>query len=95
MTIGIDSSVLLSFYQARTGGSAAASGLSTGLPAKQYAPTAPWSSPPNAAQQSAAVKAAMAGRGFIDENAAKLDLAGGREVPVPPSVDEHADWSDG
>ena len=73
MTIGIDSSVLLNFYQARAGVGATGAG---GTSKPQVAPTAPWKTPPTPAQTSAAVKAAMAGHSYIDESAAKLDLPG-------------------
>ncbi|WP_309606473.1 hypothetical protein [Phenylobacterium sp.] len=53
-------------------------GLGGGMsvPAKPVAPTPPWNAPTTAAQTSAAVTAALAGHKLIDENAAKLDLAG-------------------
>jgi hypothetical protein len=75
MTIGIDTSVLLAYYQAKAGvpvtGAAA-----TGTAAKQVAPTAPWSTNPTPADESAAVRSALAGTPYINENAAKLDLPG-------------------
>jgi len=80
MAVGIDSALLLSIYQSRAGlgslgaGSSALAG--TSLATKQYAPTAPWSATPTAAQISARVASAMAGTRFIDEGSAKLDLSG-------------------
>ena len=59
-------------------GSSGAGGFAGGVssPAKAVAPTPPWNSPQTKAQTSAAVTAALAGHKLIDENAAKLDLAG-------------------
>lgn len=76
MSVGFDSSVLLSYYQARSG--SLTSGGASAQPgvAKKVAPTAPWSATPNPNEASAAVKSALAGRKFIDEGAAKLDLTG-------------------
>ena len=72
MTISIDASTLLSFYQARSGASAAGSGGSAST-AAVLAPTPPWSSKSNATQQSALVTSILSGRKFIDTTAAKLD----------------------
>lgn len=68
----IDTSVLLGLYQSRAGIAAA----DTAAPAKKLAPTAPWTTTPTPADAGAAVKSALGGRKFIDENAAKLDLTG-------------------
>ena len=81
MTLGIDSSLLLNLYQARSALAGVSSGGASGIlgttaATKQYAPTAPWSNPPPAAQASAAVSSALAGKRFIDENTAQLDMAG-------------------
>ncbi len=71
----IDSSLLLGFYQARTGQSTLATGSSfTGK--TKYAPTAPWATNSGAPRASALVETVMQGRRFIDENAAVLDLPG-------------------
>ena len=75
MVTAIDPSLLLGFYQSRTGGFAAAGGGAS-LPFKRVAPTAPWNGATTPAESSAAVKAALAGRRFVNEGAAKLDLAG-------------------
>lgn len=77
MTISFDSSLLLAYYQNRAGVPVTGS-ASTAAPAKQVAPTAPWQSTPTptADQTSAAIRSALAGHSLIDENAAKLDLAG-------------------
>ncbi len=80
MTITIDTSSLLSYYQARTGGMASAgastAGATTASGARKYAPTPPWSTSSTAAKSSELVKQALAGRRFIDEGAAQLDLPG-------------------
>ncbi|HEY8571128.1 hypothetical protein [Phenylobacterium sp.] len=52
---------------ATTGGTAAP---------KRVAPTAPWSKTPTPQEASANLKAALAGRKFVDEDAAQLDLKG-------------------
>ena len=78
MTIGIDSSALLSYYQLKAGitsstsSSTGATGLSSTTPA---APTPPWDSTPTAAQTSALVTAALDGAAFINPNAAKINVA--------------------
>lgn len=72
----IDSSLLLGFYQSRTGqtSSLATGGSLTGK--TKYAPTAPWATNSVAPRASALVETVMQGRRFIDENAAVLDLPG-------------------
>jgi hypothetical protein len=76
MVTPIDTSLLLGYYNSRAGiGSGAGlGGLST--PRAKVAPTAPWTNTPTPAEATAAVKAALAGRKVINENAAKLDLPG-------------------
>ena len=75
MTVTFDSSILLSYYQSRAGVPVTGLGA-TGTAQKKVAPTAPWTGAQDAAAASAAVKAALIGRKLIDENGAKLDLAG-------------------
>lgn len=76
MVIGIDSSLLLGYYQAKSSlGTSSATG-GTSAATTKVAPTPPWQSQPTAKQISANVTAALAGRKIIDENAAQLDLAG-------------------
>lgn len=80
MTIGIDSSALLSYYQLKAGitssttssSGTGATGLSSTTPA---APTPPWYSTPTAAQTSALVTAALDGASIINPNAAKINVA--------------------
>ncbi len=81
--ISFDTSSLLGYYQARTGGSGSAAAGSTGSGTtsasggkKQYAPTAPWATNSPYLRASDLVKNALLGKRFIDENAAKLDLSG-------------------
>lgn len=75
MVIGIDSSLLLGYYQAKAGlGTSTTGGTSTVT--NKVAPTPPWQSQPTAKETSASVTAALAGRKIIDENAAKLDMSG-------------------
>lgn len=80
--IQFDTSVLLGYYQSRTGQAGTmAAGSATGASAKktQYAPTAPWAVNSTALRASDLVKNALMGKRFIDENAAKLDLTGASE----------------
>jgi len=73
----IDSNLLLGYYQARSGqGSLTSSTSQTGTGRPRYAPTAPWSTTSTAPRAPALVEKVMAGRRFVDENAAVLDLAG-------------------
>ncbi|WP_397422769.1 hypothetical protein [Phenylobacterium sp.] len=74
MVTAIDSSLLLSMYQSRTGVRTAASGSSGTF--KRVAPTAPWNGATTPAETSAAIKSALSGRKFINEGSAKLDLPG-------------------
>src|SRR6188768_3151763 len=80
MVLSLDNNLLLGYYQTRAG-MTGATGLASSAsgPTKKVAPTAPWSQPTAAADLSAAVKSALAGRKFVNENAAKLDLPGASE----------------
>lgn len=76
MVTSIDTSLLLGYYNSRLG-SAGGGTTTTSSASKKVAPTAPWTgqaglNPDNTAQ----VRAALAGHKLIDENAAKLDLPG-------------------
>lgn len=75
MVMSIDSSLLLGLYQSRaglnTGGVAASSTV-----AKKVAPTAPWNRATADTDISAAVKGAIQGKKFVNENGARLDLPG-------------------
>lgn len=76
MVTSIDSSLLLSFYQSRAGATGGGFATSTGTSTRKVAPTAPWNQQTADATTSAAVKAAILGRKFINEGAAQLDLKG-------------------
>lgn len=78
MAVTFDSSILLNYYQSRSGATALTGGGATtsGGAAKKYAPTPPWATNSGVARASDLVKSAMAGRRFIDEGSAKLDLEG-------------------
>lgn len=79
--VNFDTSVLLGYYQSRTGlagrSVASGSGLSSG--ATKYAPTAPWDTKSSAPRSDALVKAVLGGRSFINEGAAQLDLPNASE----------------
>jgi len=77
MVTPIDSSLLLGIYNARLGvsGGAGLSGVGSSS-TKKVAPTAPWTQETTPAESSAAVKAVLAGRKFVNPNSAQLDLPG-------------------
>lgn len=75
MVVGIDSSILLGYYQAKAGlPAASATGASGAAP--KVAPTPPWSAQETPKQASANVTSALAGHKIVDESAAQLDLPG-------------------
>jgi hypothetical protein len=77
MILGIDTSVLLGYYQAKAGlAPSAGSGTGAGSAPAQVAPTPPWNQTETSQQASANVTAALAGHKIVDEDAAKLDLPG-------------------
>src|SRR4051812_6041472 len=76
MVIGIDSSTLLGYYQAKAGLASSTTGVGSGGTGAKVAPTPPWNAPETPKQASASVTAALAGHKIVDENAAKLDLPG-------------------
>lgn len=76
MVTGIDSNLLLGYYNNRLGLASGGAGIGLPTTVKKYAPTAPWSKFPTAEDTSADVKAALSGRRFINETAAQLDLPG-------------------
>src|SRR3989344_1505181 len=75
MVTPIDTNLLLGIYNTRAGvgGVSLAGGSSA---SKRVPPPAPWTQEPPAAEASAAVKGVLAGRKFINESAAQLDLPG-------------------
>ena len=81
MSIGIDSSVLLGYYQSRagvgTGSIVTSKGNGVVVNGKTiYAPTAPWATSSTAPKMAELTKSVIAGRRFVDENAAQLDMPG-------------------
>lgn len=74
MTISIDSSTLLGFYQARSGSIPTGGGASAAAPVK--APTPPWNAKSTAPAQSTLLQTVLAGNRFIDPTAAKLAMGG-------------------
>lgn len=87
MTVSIDSSVLLSYMQAKSNLSlvglsgSSTSGLSTSAQTAAAAaaakiPTAPWDVSSTAPRSDDLVKSVMAGHAFVDVNAAQLDVKG-------------------
>jgi hypothetical protein len=79
VTITLDTSVLLGYYQSKYGGtSATTSGGATASTAKPL-PTAPWETDSGAPRSSDLVRQVLAGRKFVDPNAAQLDVKGASE----------------
>jgi hypothetical protein len=77
MTIGIDTSALLSYYQLKAGIVPNLTGSGTGASASTPpAPTPPWNTTPTAAQTNALVTAALDGAQIINPNATKINVAG-------------------
>lgn len=74
MTVTFDTSVLLNWYQAKAGLTAASFGGSASGGAAARVPTAPWNTVSGQPKPSALVTAALTGKPFIDEKAAKLDV---------------------
>ncbi|WP_293677758.1 hypothetical protein [uncultured Phenylobacterium sp.] len=74
MVTNVDLSFLTSYYQSRSGATGGA--LAPAGATKRATPTAPWNGSVTPAESSAAVKAALLGRKFINEGAAKLDVIG-------------------
>jgi hypothetical protein len=75
MVTPIDSNLLLGFYQSRAGLTTGGASLSSSG-TKRTAPTAPWNQTTPAIDPRVAVKNAILGRKFVNENGAKLDLPG-------------------
>ncbi|HEX8233304.1 MAG TPA: transcriptional regulator [Caulobacteraceae bacterium] len=77
MTITIDTSALLGYFNARAGVSGASTaGTAASAAAKKTVPTAPWASESKAPRASDLVRSVLAGRKFVDLNAARLEIAG-------------------
>ena len=77
LVTGIDSSALLSYFQARSGLTTLAAGTgSSATASKKVVPTAPWATTSTAPRAPELVEKALTGRRLVDENAAVLDLPG-------------------
>lgn len=79
MSITIDASTLLSYYQAKSGVTSSSSGTSSSSSSttqSSVAPTPPWSASSTATQQSALVKSVLAGTRFINPSASQLNQTG-------------------
>lgn len=74
--ITFDSSLLLNYYQAKTGQGAGAAANSAAAAAAAKIPTPPWSGLSKAVKVDELATAVLRGRNFIDETAAKLDVKG-------------------
>lgn len=76
LVISFDTSMLLSYYQARSGltGAAASGSVASGGKAKAVVPSAPWLA--QATPASEMVRTALSGRKFIDEGASATSLKG-------------------
>jgi hypothetical protein len=82
--ISLDTSILLSYYQAKSGAAVAGSGGSAATGSKTgvggtAAPTAPWSSLSKAPKADDLIKSVLLGRKFIDEAQSQLDVKGASE----------------
>jgi hypothetical protein len=83
VTVSIDTSLLINYYNSKagiltdsSGGTTSTGASGTSSAAIKYAPTAPWQSGSAAVPESALVTNVMNGQNFINENASKLDLPG-------------------
>jgi hypothetical protein len=78
MTISIDSSLLLSYYDLKAGVPASSSsGSGSSSTTSSTAPSTPWSKTPTTAQTNSLVQSVINGQSFINPNAAKLSVAAG------------------
>tara|TARA_R110002167_G_scaffold14667_11_gene59201 strand:+ start:5249 stop:7969 length:2721 start_codon:yes stop_codon:yes gene_type:complete len=72
----INNSYLLGLYGMTDWAASSGTGVGAQVTAKKAQPTAPWSSGSKVAEPSGLIRAAMAGRRIVDENAAQLDVKG-------------------
>jgi hypothetical protein len=77
MTISIDSSLLLSYYDLKAGVPQSSTGGSGGASAPAAGPTTPWAKAPTKAQTSSLVQSVLNGQSIINPNAAKLSVPAG------------------
>ncbi len=76
MTISIDSSLLLNYYNLRAGVPLTSSG-SGGVSTTTTKPTTPWAKAPTTAQTNSLVQSLLNGQSLINPNAAKLSVLAG------------------
>jgi hypothetical protein len=77
MTISIDSSLLLSYYDLKAGVPQSSTSGSGGASAPAAGPTTPWAKAPTKAQTSSLVQSVLNGQSIINPNAAKLSVPAG------------------
>ena len=79
MTISIDSSLLLSYYDLKAGvpQSATSGSGATSSPTTPTGPTTPWAKAPTTAQTNSLVQSLLNGQSLINPNAAKLSVPAG------------------
>src|SRR3984885_11572910 len=78
MTISIDSSLLLSYYDLKAGVPASSSsGSGSSSTTSSTAPITPWSKTPTTAQTNSLVQSVINGQSLINPTAAKLSVAAG------------------
>lgn len=78
--ISLDTNLLLGYYQAKNGLSAAVGGTATNVASSvKKAPTPPWSTLSAAPKADEMLKSVMMGRKFIDEYQTQLDVKGASE----------------
>ena len=78
--ISLDTNLLLGYYQAKNGLSAAVGGTTTNVASSvKKAPTPPWSTLSAAPKADEMLKSVMMGRKFIDEYQTQLDVKGASE----------------
>jgi hypothetical protein len=75
MTISIDSSLLLSYYNLKAGVPQSSSG--SGAVSTSTAPTTPWAKAPTTAQTNSLVQSLLNGQSLINPNSAKLSVPAG------------------
>jgi hypothetical protein len=77
VTISFDPNILIGWYQAKAGLAGAAGAVQTAASAAAAAkiPTAPWNKPGQTPKDSTLVDSALGGDAFVNERAAKVDVA--------------------
>ncbi|HEY3890055.1 MAG TPA: WD40 repeat domain-containing protein, partial [Caulobacteraceae bacterium] len=77
MTISIDSSLLLSYYDLKAGVPQSATGSGSAAVSTSTAPTTPWAKAPTTAQTNSLVQSLLNGQSLINPGAAKLSVPAG------------------